>query len=104
MRALVSALFVACALAGCTSTLEQLPASMGGLPEGVPPRAETPAAFPAVHDMPPKRNEVVLTEAEKRKLREDLAAQRERRASDAKADINADGSPTGSTGARARNP
>jgi|SoimicmetaTmtLMA_FD_contig_41_4641601_length_841_multi_3_in_0_out_0_2 hypothetical protein len=77
---------------------------MFALPEGVPPKAETPLAFPAVHDMPPKRSEVTLSEAEKKKLREDLATQRERRARDAKADINADGSPTGSTAARARNP
>jgi hypothetical protein len=47
---------------------------------------------------------VVLTEAEKRQLREDLAAQRARRARDATADINADGSPTGSTAGSARKP
>jgi hypothetical protein len=100
MCGLAAALLCACGLAGCST----MPASMGGLPEGVPPRAEAPVEFPAVHDLPPKRNDVVLTEAEKRQLREDLAAQRARRARDATADINADGSPTGSTAGSARKP
>ena len=90
-------------LAGCTSSsFEQLPRSMGGLPEGVPPQSATPVAYPSVHEMPPKREEAVLTEAEKKRLREELAAQRDRRARDTTADINAD--TTGSTAAPARKP
>src|SRR3954462_7782626 len=98
-----AALAAAGALVGCASSnFEQLPQAMGGRPEGVPPKPATPAAYPSVHEMPPKREEAVLTEAEKKRLREDLAAQRDRRARDTTADINAD--TTGSTAAPARKP
>lgn len=100
---LAAGVIVAGSLAGCTSsTFEQLPHSMGGLPENVPAKPATPVAFPAVHDTPPKREEAVLTEAEKKRLREDLAAQRDRRARETTSDINAD--TTGSTAAAARKP
>jgi len=101
-RALATALLVAgaTALAGCTSTIDHIPAAVGGLPEGVPPRPETPQAFPAVHNMPPARVDTVLSDAEKRKLREDLAKQRESAARDAAAAISAD--PTGETAAAKR--
>ena len=69
----------AAVLSGCSSSavIDNLPASLGGLPEGVPERPVTPAAFPAVHDMPPPRADATLSEAEKKKLKADLAATRE---------------------------
>ena len=101
-RGALAALLVggAAALAGCSSVIDHIPASIGGLPEGVPPRPETPQAFPAVHNMPPARADTVLSDAEKRKLREDLAKQRESAARDAAAAISAD--PTGETAAAKR--
>jgi hypothetical protein len=59
---------------------DQMPAAIGGLPEGVPKRPETPPAYPSVHDMPPARGSKVLTAAEQKKLEDDLAAARARTA------------------------
>jgi hypothetical protein len=101
-RALAVLVAGAAMLAGCSTAGDHIPAALGGLPEGVPERPATPAAFPAVHQMPPARSDVVLSEAEKKRLREELTAQRERRARDTAASISAD--PTGSTAAPARNP
>jgi hypothetical protein len=66
------------ALAGCSSMGDHVPTWAGGLPEGVPARPATPAAYPAVHDMPPSRADSVLSEADRKKLKDDLIAARER--------------------------
>src|SRR5438128_3853678 len=80
-RAGAAACLLACLLTGCSSAMvDSMPASIGGLPEGAPERPAVPPAYPAVHDMPPPRADSVLSEAEKKKLREDLAATRERAA------------------------
>lgn len=64
-------------LTACSSTLfSELPAGVGGLPAGTPERPATPSAYPAVHDMPPPRNDTVLTEAEQKKIQSDLNAAR----------------------------
>jgi hypothetical protein len=70
------------ALAGCSSHafIDSLPASVGGLPEAARVRPETPPIYPDVHDMPPSRSEAPLTEAERKKLKEDLIAIRDRNA------------------------
>ena len=70
------------ALTGCASQSigESLPTAMGGLPDSVPKRSAEPAAYPAVHDMPPTRAAAPMTEDEKKRLREELAAERERAA------------------------
>ena len=47
-----------------------------GLPAGTPQRTAEPVAFPAVHDVPPPRNSVTLTNLEQQKLEEDLVAAR----------------------------
>jgi hypothetical protein len=68
-------------LAGCASNIgDRMPSAVGGLPEGVPQRPETPPAYPAVHDMPPARSSTMLTAAEQKKLEDDLAAARARAA------------------------
>ena len=64
-------------LSGCASVLGELPTAVGGLPEGTPERSATPVAYPAVHDMPPQRDGVVLTAAEQQKAAAELAAARE---------------------------
>src|SRR5947209_6167802 len=49
-------LAAAMALSGCASHLaDSVPAVVGGLPEKIPPRLETPPEFPAVHDRPTAR-------------------------------------------------
>ena len=52
------------------------PRALGGLPEGVPPRPETPAAYQPVHDTPPPRETKPLTPAERQKLEAEMAAKR----------------------------
>ena len=77
-----AALIVAAAgLAGCSAgsmMADHMPTAAGGLPEGVPQRPTKPSAFPAVHDMPPPRGSTVLTDAEQKKLEDDLIAARNR--------------------------
>jgi hypothetical protein len=73
------AAFVATALCACSSTVfSDMPTAVGGLPAGTPERPVTPTAYPAVHDMPPRREDAVLTDAELRKAQDDLQAARDR--------------------------
>jgi hypothetical protein len=72
-------LAAATALSGCAGHLaDSVPAMVGGLPEKIPSRPETPPEFPAVHDQPAARAEGLLNEAERKKLKDDLAASRDR--------------------------
>jgi hypothetical protein len=57
---------------------DHLPAAVGGLPEDAPARPVTPAAFPAVHNMPPARNTAPLDDAQQKQLEDDLVAARNR--------------------------
>jgi hypothetical protein len=68
----------------------------------VPERPAAPPAYPAVHDMPPTRADVPLTEAERKRLREELTASRERAARQAA--TNPDAPVPASTSGTARNP
>jgi len=79
----VVAFAVAAALSGCSSIsqkftdgMSQMPAI--GLPAGTPERPAEPAAYPAVHDIPPPRNSVTLTSIEQQKMEDDLMAARDR--------------------------
>src|SRR5215468_2001520 len=81
-RALVKVLAIAglaLGLAGCSaqSVLDKLPADMG-LPAGAPARPATPYEYPAVHDMPPARATVPMTEEEQAKLEKELTNVRDR--------------------------
>ena len=92
-RALVAAGLIAAAvaLADCGSTIaDRMPTAAGGLPEGSPQRPTTPAAYPAVHDMPPPRATQVLSDADAQKLENDLKATRDRAAAAVKAAAAAD--------------
>src|SRR5262245_20346108 len=83
-RALVKVLGIAAlalvgGLAGCSvgPVLAKLPADLG-LPAGAPARPATPYEYPAVHDMPPARKTVPMTEEEQVKLEKELANVRDR--------------------------
>jgi hypothetical protein len=83
-RALVKVLGIAglalvAGLAGCSagSMVDKLPADMG-LPAGAPARPAVPYEYPAVHDMPPARATVPMTEEEQVKLEKELANVRDR--------------------------
>lgn len=69
-------LLVAAALSGCTSFLSNLP--IVGEPSNLPQRPETTGPFPAVHDVPPKRDTKTLTEAERKQLETELTAARDK--------------------------
>jgi len=79
----VAALLLAATLAGCGSTLSNLPPEMGGLPADTPARPATQQyAYPAVHDMPPPRESTIMTpeqvqqqEAEMARLRDQQTKQ-----------------------------
>ena len=67
-------LALAAALAGCSPSamIDKLPADMG-LPANTPSRPEAPYQYPAVHDMPPDRAAVPMSEEEQFKLEKELA-------------------------------
>ena len=78
----IVAAVAAAGLSGCASisqkfadTASQMPGV--GLPAGTPERPSAPAAYPAVHDIPPPRNSVVLTSTEATQLENDLASARD---------------------------
>jgi hypothetical protein len=97
-RRLGAAAFLAGAalLSGCSSVVDNIPTWAGGLPEGVPERQATPPPYPAVHDLPAKRDDVALSKTERERLQQELADTRERNERAA--------GRTGSTGGAARNP
>jgi hypothetical protein len=81
-----AALLLGLMLGGCsTGPLADLPQSIGGLPAGAPARPATPAAFPAVHDMPPQRQETLLEPDEQLRVQRDL--ERARDAQEARAGV-----------------
>jgi hypothetical protein len=71
------ALLLAVALGACSSTLSSLPPQIGGQPAGTPQQPAA-ATYPAVHDMPPPRNDVTMTQEEQKKAEAELMALRER--------------------------
>jgi hypothetical protein len=77
---LLAGVALACAssftVGACSSVFSELPAQMGGLPAGTPSRPAVAPAYPAVHDMPPPRSAVVLSEEERKKVEAELAAMR----------------------------
>jgi hypothetical protein len=78
---LAASFAVAAMMSGCASSVaDRVPTAVGGLPEGTPPRPETPSAYPAVHDMPPPRTETVLTSEQQKQVEDELVAARERAA------------------------
>jgi hypothetical protein len=72
----IALLAAALILAGCSASTiaDHMPTAAGGLPEGAPARPATPAPYPAVHDLPPKRQDTVLSYEEQKKLEDDLVA------------------------------
>ena len=78
LESLAAAVLLAATLTGCSSVIDNVPHSMGGLPDGTPARSAAPPSYPAVHDMPPSRRDTALTEAESKRLREDLTNTRNR--------------------------
>jgi hypothetical protein len=72
------AFLLAVTLGACASTFSSLPTQLGGMPADAPQQPAAPAAYPAVHDMPPPRPDVVMTQDEQKKAEAELMALRER--------------------------
>jgi hypothetical protein len=69
-------------LAGCGSISEKFRDTAAalpgvGLPADAPERTAQPVAFPAVHDIPPPRNSVTLTNTEQDQMERDLVKARD---------------------------
>jgi hypothetical protein len=77
-RAALPVFLLAVALGACASTFSSLPTQVGGMPADAPQQPAAPAAYPAVHDMPPPRPDVVMTQEEQKKAEAELMALRER--------------------------
>ena len=80
--AALAGMLAALSLAGCGSIADKFSQVMAdapgiGLPAGTPERPVTPAAYPAVHDMPPARP-AALTGAEQIKMEDELVSARNR--------------------------
>ncbi len=85
-------LAIGLAMGGCSvSSIEQLPASVGGLPSEAPARPQTPYEFPAVHDLPPPRSTQPMSDDELLKAENALEAARERQEKLEKAGEDGDG-------------
>jgi hypothetical protein len=76
---LVSAL----ALAGCSSSIADLP--LVGTPADAPARPKEAGTYLPVHDLPPEREEAAMAPAERAKIEAELVAARDRQASAAAA-------------------
>ena len=74
----IALIVVSAALGGCSVPFADLP--VVGLPANTPPRPETQAEYPAVHDMPSPRRDAVLAPDEQAKIEKDLIAARNRQA------------------------
>ena len=74
---------VCAALGGCSIPVADLPGI--GLPANAPARSENPPTYLPVHDVPPPRDEAVLTANEQKKIQTDLLNARDRQTAQASA-------------------
>jgi len=75
-------IIAAVGLAGCGSISEKFRDTAAGLPgvglpADAPERPAQPVAFPAVHDVPPPRNSVTLTNTEQDQMERELVKARD---------------------------
>ena len=75
-------IIAAVGLAGCSSISEKFRDTAAalpgvGLPADAPERTGRPVAFPAVHDVPPPRNSVTLTNTEQDQMERELVTARD---------------------------
>src|SRR4030081_907079 len=81
--ALGALLMAAFALAGCSTSIADLP--LVGTPADAPARPKAAGTYLPVHDLPPDRDEAAMAPAERDKMQRELAAARDRQASSAAA-------------------
>jgi len=89
-------LIIVCAtLAGCSIPVADLPGI--GVPGSAPARSENPPSYLPVHDVPPPRDEAVLSPDEQKKIQTDLLNARDKQAAQASALVKSAGTPPSST-------
>jgi hypothetical protein len=76
MAAVTLLAFGTLALGGCSSTIASIP--WIGEPANTPRAPEGPQSYLPVHDVPPPRDQAVLTDAEQTKLKKDLQSARDK--------------------------
>ncbi len=82
--AFATGLIIICAsLGGCSIPVADLPGI--GIPANAPPRSDNPPAYLPVHDVPPPRDEAVLTADEQKKIQTDLLNARDKQNAQANA-------------------
>jgi hypothetical protein len=83
-------LLSALALGGCATSIADLP--LIGTPAGAPDRPKEAGAYLPVEDLPPNRDDAVIAPADQAKIKAELLAARDRQASAAAKDPNANSS------------
>ncbi len=73
----------ALALSGCSSSIADLP--LVGTPADAPARPKEAGAYLPVHDIPPERDEAVISPEQRAKIEAELIAARDHQASSAPA-------------------
>ena len=91
---IVCAALVSVTLGGCSIPVADLPGI--GVPAGAPARAENQPAYLPVHDVPPPRDEAVLTADEQKKIQSDLLNARDKQTAQANALVKSTGAASGS--------
>jgi hypothetical protein len=95
-RVFAAGVVIACAaLGGCSIPVADLPGI--GLPANAPARSENAPAYLPVHDVPPPRDETVLTADEQKKIQSDLLNARDKQNAEANALVKSTGSSSGSS-------
>src|SRR4030088_93347 len=77
--ALGALLIAAFAVAGCSTSIADLP--LVGTPADAPARPKEAGTYLPVHDLPPDRDEAAMAPSEQAKVLRELAAARDRQAS-----------------------
>jgi hypothetical protein len=96
-QVVAAGLIIVCAaatLGGCSIPVADLPGI--GVPAGAPARAENQPAYLPVHDVPPPRDEAVLTADEQKKIQTDLLNARDKQTAQANALVKSSGAASGS--------
>jgi hypothetical protein len=88
LQVVAAGLIIVCAavcatLGGCSIPVADLPGI--GLPANAPARSDNPPAYLPVHDVPPPRDEAVLTADEQKKIQTDLLNARDKQTAQANA-------------------
>ena len=75
LLAMTVAVALTATLGGCSLPIADLP--LIGLPTNTPARPESTGVYPAVHDVPPQREQAVLEPEERARIEKELVAARD---------------------------